>query len=61
MKYDEHKYYFCNQCFEAGDDLKEKLDGHLNLCMNHEAVNCVMPKTADELKTILFLEKIGLI
>ena len=52
MKYDEHKYYFCSQCLEAGYDSKEKLDNHLKLCMNHEAVNCVMPKTADELKSI---------
>ena len=52
MKYDQHKYYYCSQCLEAGYDSKEKLDNHLKLCMNHEAVNCVMPKTVDELKSI---------
>jgi hypothetical protein len=31
---------------------KKKLDNHLKLRMNHEAVNCVMPKTIDELKSI---------
>ena len=42
---DTHKHnkrYWCNQCLNISYETKEKLDDHLKLCMNHEAVRAIL-------------------
>ena len=44
---DTHKHnkrYWCNQCLCVSYETKEKLDEHLNLCMNNESVRAILPE-----------------
>jgi len=38
-----NKRYWCNQCLCVSYETKEKLDEHLNLCMNNESVRAILP------------------
>jgi len=40
---DNSKIHWCNQCLN-GFTSDEKLQEHLKICFNHEAVQCIMPK-----------------
>ena len=44
MGYNNCKMYWCSQCLSEAYDSQEKLNEHLKLCMNHEAVKAILPE-----------------
>jgi len=48
MDYKHYKQYWCSQCLSCSFDSKEKLDDHLKLCNNHEAVRAILPEKNKE-------------
>ena len=44
MDYKTCKMYWCSQCLCEARNSQEKLNEHLKLCMNHEAVKAILPE-----------------
>ena len=44
MGYNHCKMYWCSQCLSEAYDSQEKLNEHLKLCMNYEAVRAILPE-----------------
>ena len=44
MEYNHCKMYWCSQCVKAAAVSQEKLNEHLKLYMNNEAVKAILPE-----------------